>query len=92
MNWQTPVTKAPAHDACPHCGTIKPEGFTVCRPCWREVPWELKRDLWTAQGIAHLHEHKNTLSPFLSPAACAERVQAALAAVFGHLRLHSSAL
>ena len=85
---------SPSSTTCPApaCGECKPAHLVVCAACWKETPWELKRALWDAQGKAHLHENKNTLSPYLTPAECAERVRAAVAAIFAHLRLHSSAL
>lgn len=91
MSWQ--VTEAPApHDECPHCGTIKRVTSLVCRPCFREIPWPLWRDLKTAEGIEHVHVNENTLSPYRTIEACAAAVQAATRAIFQHLKLHSSAI
>lgn len=78
-----------AHSDCPHCGIA---GFLTCRACMRDTPWELKRDLKTAEGIEHVHINGNTLSPYRSLAACAAAVEAAKAAIFAHLKQFSSAI
>lgn len=92
MSWRTPIKAAEPHDVCPHCGTIKRQTSIVCHPCFKEVPWELWRDLMTATGIEHLHATHNTLSPFRSLEACAAAVKAATQAILHHLKLHSSAV
>lgn len=92
MKSHTVQVTGQAHSDCPHCGMIMPAGFLTCRACMRETPWELKRDLKTAEGIEHVHVHGNTLSPYRSLEACAAAVKAAKAAIFAHLKQFSSAI
>lgn len=35
---------------CPGCGTPVPATLVGCRPCWRQVPQELRRAVWEAYG------------------------------------------
>ena len=60
-----------------------PPGFIVCRPCWRELPFKAKAELFTAQSRAHFKD----LYPFGE-----YRFTQALAAALNHLRQHSTAL
>lgn len=91
MSWQVPITSTP-HDECPHCGIIKPKHLFVCRACARETPFDLWRDLKTAEAIEHVHTTRNTQSPYRHLEACAAAVTAAKRAILSHLKQFSSAL
>lgn len=73
---------------CPHCGDRKPAKARFCPPCWQEIPWALKVQLWTAEGreyaarTAHCYSHEATLGEL-------EHAQRAIAT---HLKLYSSAV
>lgn len=91
MSWQTPIAPTAPNEPCPHCGTIKRLASLVCRPCFREVPWELWRDYVSAEHVAIYHGKKDS-KPWLNLAEATERVKTATAAIFAHLKQFSSAI
>ena len=91
MIWQTPITPPDANEECPHCGTIKRLASLVCRPCLREIPWDLWRDFVSAEHVAIYHGKKDA-RPWLSLSEATERLKNATKAIFAHLQQHSSAI
>ena len=65
---------------CPVCQADKPAHFFVCRPCWREAPFDLRAKYHGAVG---LHHHGKVDAAY---------VQRAGAAILSHLKQFSSAL
>lgn len=75
---------------CPACGDEMPLHFTVCRPCWLDVPFKLYVAYKGASGIAHARQ-ANGHKPDLIAAAETNEKHARLA-VLSHLKQHSTAI